>query len=56
MMKEISFQMALYLFKTEDCEVFLLFDDNGTEAVAEEIEQISAHHHNSKGIFGVENE
>jgi hypothetical protein len=52
-MKEISYDFAVYLFKTETIEVFLLYDD-GTEGVCKDIEDLKIHHHKYGGIFGIE--
>ena len=51
-MKEISYQMALYLFNKEVHEVYRLYDD-GTESLITSNNEI--HIHNSQhGIFGIE--
>lgn len=52
-MKEISYQMALYLFAGNQTEVYMLFDEDGSEGLAENVDNINLHH-NLKGIFGIE--
>ena len=51
-MKEISYQMALYLFAGNQTEVYMLYSD-GTESLAKNIVNIIFHHELNE-IFGVE--
>ena len=52
-MREISYQMALYLFAGNQTEIYMLYEEDGTESLAQSKADIDFQHETG-GIFGVE--